>query len=146
MTVACICRFTLGCSLRSFCFTSSDALAINCWKICLGISVRLPRFTARIESFSERLTKCKNPGSENVAPPFFVTAFTTPLSPLTTRISVTSLGTDFRLEIARRCCWLFDRAFSTKTSVVNDCDCCRIGPAISIESSKASSSSILVGA
>src|SRR6202011_2554108 len=110
------------------------------------MSLRRPSCSTRIESFSERLIMCKMPNSEKCAPLFVATEYTTSRFPRVTSTSVTSSLMDFRLEIARRCCWLLDLALATKARASSRSDCRRTGPATSIESSKANLLMILIGA
>src|SRR5260370_26476670 len=46
-----------------------DALpiSISCWNICLGISFRRPRCSARIESVSDRFIICKKRSEEHTS-------------------------------------------------------------------------------
>ena len=62
---------------RSRFLTSSDALAINCWNSCRGMSLRRPSCSARMESPSARWIMCRKPKSEKRAPLLLATEFTT---------------------------------------------------------------------
>ena len=57
---------------------------------------------------------------------------------LTTRTSVTGSVTVSRLDIASRCGWLFERAIAIRVLPSSRAECRRMGPAISIEASRAS--------
>ena len=143
--------FDLTCRLRALnlprrFFVLSDAFAISCWKRCLGMSLRRPISSMRIESLSERLIMCRMPKSERRAPVLVATERTTSRFPRVTSTSVTSESIDFRCEIASRCCWLFVLALATRVFVSRREDSRSTGPATSIESSNASLLMTLTGA
>ena len=59
-----ICSSSAERSWRRRFFTSRDAFAISCWNRRLGMSLRRPRCSARIELPSARCTRCRKPKSE----------------------------------------------------------------------------------
>jgi hypothetical protein len=67
-----------------------------------------------MESPSARWIKCKKPKSENRAPSFFATEFTTSWLPRVTSTSVTDSSIDFRFEIASKCDWLLVQTLATR--------------------------------
>jgi hypothetical protein len=121
-------RLNLACQLRAFSLELFSGvvrrLRDQLLKKMPRMSLRRPRCSTRIESFSERLIMCKMPKSENRAPSFVATEFRTSRFPLVTSTSVTSSQMDFRLDIASRCSCLFDLALATKARPSNCSDYC----------------------
>ena len=89
---------------------------------------------------------CRKPKSEKRAPLLVATEFTTSWSPRVTSTSVTVSARDSRFEIASRWVWLLVQTLATSAYGSSFSDPCRIGPATSIESSKASLWMMLTGA
>jgi len=110
------------------------------------MSTRLPSVSIRMESCSDRSINRRKPKCEKRAPAFFAREVMTSWLPVTTRTSVTGSATVFLLDIASRSSWLLERAIETRVRTSSRSECRRMGPATSIELSRASWLMTLTGA